>query len=568
MLALPLWFAALSAPLGVLIDESAGVQQAAGVQPARAPGPVAKFSVDHFDFGTVLAGTAASGELVIENVGDAPLAIRRLGVDCGCAKLHLSTPTRLNVPISTDDVGSVELSLDPGDKATLKITIDTTKLAAGLFDKKKLLVICSDPKNGALSVPFKVFIERPTAPATSEQATSGHSAAEQASAEVNAPQADDAKAKATPILRGDGGRGAAPVDPALAPHLEVDSYKRSFGTVYRGEKLKHTFTLKNTGKSDLTLDEIQNGCACAASRLTIDGKTIEQEDIKGKKKLGVLSPDEEAQLEVELKTAAASVPGKDAEISKALKIFSNDPARQVVALWLEATMISPFTVEPEKFDFGMVAKGAAAHLSAIVWSDQLGDFPILGATVPNPELMTVTVTRVKTEPGIPPTWSVEVDVSAAAPLGTFSSHVELQVGHERVKEIVLPVNLTIEPNVAFTDNKPDRVDLLDFEVMTQGTEKTIELSIENGDRSVPYLLKDAVIGTCRPTSEGFKAELVELEKGMKYAVKLTAPPTLGKASYFQGDIVLTAEHPDLPLRKFRFRGWYSSPKTGTGGNGK
>jgi len=533
MLALPLWVAAWTALLHVPAVE----------------GPQARFSVDRFDFGKVMAGTSPSGELSIENVGDAPLAIKRIGVTCECAKLQLSTPTRLNVPIDPADEGRVDLTLAAGGKATLKITVDTSKLAAGLFEKR-LLIVCTDPKNGALSLPFKVEVEKPAPPAKPAEGDTMGAAR---------PPADGAGAHPA-------GRDAAPVDPALAPKLEVDSWAVDFGTVFRGEKLRKSFQLKNVGKSDLVINEIRNSCSCAASKLTIDGHVIEEQELKESKRLGVLSPGEEATLEVELKTATATTPGKEAELNKPVRIHTNDPATPVATVTLTATMISPFTVEPPRIDFGVVRKGAGAKRSAIVWSDQLGDFLVTGATSPNPELLKVSVSRVETEAGKPPTWRIDAEVSAAAALGAFASHVELQVAHDRVKEIVIPIGLSVEPNVQFIDNRPDTVELLDFGVMTAGEGKSIELTVENGDAAIPYVLHGAAIGTCRPSSEGFAVETVEVEKGMKYRVKITAPAELGKATYFQGDIVLTADHPDGPLKKLRIRGWYPSQAKGESGD--
>ncbi len=555
-LALTLGFLALFAPA---TNAGFGAVTGPADRPLQDPapkGPLAKFSADAFDFGKVRVGTSPARDLVIENVGDAPLEIRRVGVTCECATLRLSTPRRPNVPIATDDEGRVALALAPGDRATLKLTIDTSKLPAGPFEKR-LLVVCSDPKNGALSLPFKLQIEHPVAPnaAGAELDEHGH-----------APHEPETMgASRTPTARRDE-PVAPPIDPAVAPRLEVDTYKIDFKTVYRGEKLKHTFKLKNAGHSDLTVNEIRNSCACAASRLRIDGRTIEEKELKESKRLGILSPGEEAELDVELKTAVAPTPGKDAPLSKPVRIHTNDPARAVTVLTIEATMISPFTVEPERFDFGVLRKGAGAKLSATLRSDQLGDFKVTQATSPNPELMQVRVEPVAGATAAERAFRVDVEVSAAAPLGSFASHVELALSHERVKEIVIPVHLNIEPNVVITDNRPDKVELLDFEVMSLGHAKTVELTIENGDRAIPYLLKDVAIGSCRPSPTGFAVEMVEVEKGMKYTVKLTAPPEIGAAKYFQGDLVLNAEHPDLPLRKVRFRGWYKDEKQGSPGN--
>lgn len=343
-----------------------------------------------------------------------------------------------------------------------------------------------------------------------------------------------------------------------APRIAADHEATEFGTIFRGEVLHTTFTLANRGTADLAIQKITNSCQCTASRFTIDGKAWSKEELVDGRNLGVLAPGEEALLEVTMRTASALVPGKDTAVKKEISVYSNDPERGVFNLALKATMISPFTIEPEKLEFGVVRRGARARQSAIIWSDTLGDFPITGASAPNPESVAVTVTRLEARPGVPPTWRVDAELLPTAPLGTVASHVDLALDHERVKEIQIPVVFDVQPSVTFADNKPDQAELLDFEVMAAGSAKTIELSIENADRSIPYVLRSAQLSNCRPTSAGFAAEVIEVEKGMKYTVKVTAPATLGKASYFQGDLVLTADHPDVPLRKLRFRGWYKS----------
>jgi len=350
----------------------------------------------------------------------------------------------------------------------------------------------------------------------------------------------------------------APQDDRAAPRLEADRYEEKFGTVYRGEVLKATFTLTNTSTTDVAIQKISNNCQCIASRFVLGGRSFGKDELAEAKNLGVLKPGEAALLEVQMRTAAASVPGKDNAVSKAVRVHTDDPARKVLELAMKATMISPFTVEPLALDFGMVRRGEGGQVEAVIWSDQLGEFPVTGARVPPREPLAASVTRVETAPGLPPTWRVVVELRRDAPLGAATTNVELAVDHERVKEIQIPLQYAVVPSVTFTDNRPDAAELLDFEKLPAGAAKTIELTVENVDRAVPYLLRAAQLKECRPSSEGFTAEVVEVEAGMKYVVKVTAPARAGKSSYFTGDLVLTADHPDVPLRTIRFRGWYVS----------
>jgi len=537
----------------LLLVPLAGLLAAQGRETAAA-GPVVKLSADRLEFGSVKAGATVSGEIKIENVGDAPLHVTRVGVTCECAHLHISTPTRLNVPIDRADEGRTDLALAPGEAATLKLTVDTAKLAAGPFEKR-CLILCSDRARSPLSVPFALTIERPAPPSPAREERD----------EAGMKQDGTKAGEEDPEGRDGSGRSEAtdplaePLSsPGPPPRIECDSYKADFGEIYRGERVFHTFTIRNRGSGDLVLKEIRSTCSCAVAKLTIGDLVLREEDLKErneKRWIGAVRPGLEAQLEVELRSAKTTLPGKDVHLNKQIRIVSNDPARPSLPLTLEATMMSPFEIEPEKFDFGRVKKGAGATLSAVMYSDRLGAFEVRPAPSPYDKFLRVTVTRVPVEATLPPTWRVEATVDPSAPLGNFNSHVDLAIDHPRVSELVLPVFLTVEPNVSFTGNRPEGGEFLDFETMNGAEDKTVELRIENGDAAVPYAPTQVTV-EARPLSDAFRTELVEIEKGMKYLLRLTAPKELSKSRFFQGDVVLTADHPDLPVKKIRFRGWF------------
>jgi hypothetical protein len=346
------------------------------------------------------------------------------------------------------------------------------------------------------------------------------------------------------------------------PRLEADRYAEQFGMVYRGEILTATFTLRNSSDAAVAIEKITNNCQCIASRFDIGGRSFGKDELAAAKGLGVLKPGEQAVVEVNMRTAAASVPGKETEIRKAVRIHSDDPARKVLELAMTATMISPFSVEPMELDFGVVRRGEGGQVEATLWSDELGEFRVTGAAVQARESLSAKVTRLETKPGQPTAWRLQVTLRPDAPIGAISTNVEITVDHERVREIHLPIKAAVEPSVRFIDNREDAAELLDFGKMAADAPRTIELIVENFDRARPYLLRSAALKDCRPTSDGFVAEVVEVEAGMKYVVKLTAPARVGKSSYFTGELVLTADHIDVPVRRIRFRGWYVASEKG------
>jgi hypothetical protein len=524
--------------------------------PEKSPpsGPHVKASAEKFDFGKVVAGTAVSAQLLIDSVGDAPLAVTRVGVTCECAKLRLSTARRLNVPIDREDQGKTDLVLQPGERATLAITIDTTKLAAGEF-QKGCKVFCSDAARSPLSIDLVVNVERlpPPQPVAAPAPVAKGPAAKEGDAKT--PDVDPSQPAPAPILDTP---GLVPLPTALQggppPKIECDQPTHDFGEVYRGETVHHTFKVRNGGEGELLIDKVRSSCACTAAKLTIGGKSFGPDEIRDSKRFGTLKKGEEATIDVEFKTAKASVPGKDVQLDKRILVYSNDLTRNPLSLSLDATMTSPFTVEPPNLDFGRVKHGQTKTVAVTVYSDKLGHFDVTDARSPNEELVKVKLTREPDDGSHPPAYRVEATLLPSAPLGTFSNRVDLVVDHERVKEISLPVSLLVEPNVSFTTNADrEGVPFLDFDRIKAGETKTLEITIVNGDPTVPYVPKDVKLQV-KPNADGFKTEIVEVEKGVKYTVKVTAPATQAKRFFF-GDVVITADHPDVPVQKLQLRGW-------------
>jgi thiol-disulfide isomerase/thioredoxin len=75
---------------------------------------------------------------------------------------------------------------------------------------------------------------------------------------------------ATPVVaRSEDKPVTPPVKPAVkpgeAPVITVDAVQHDFGTTWIGEKLSHTFTITNTGKSVLDITKVKPGCGCTVA---------------------------------------------------------------------------------------------------------------------------------------------------------------------------------------------------------------------------------------------------------------------------------------------------------------
>jgi len=105
---------------------------------------------------------------------------------------------------------------------------------------------------------------------------------------------------------------------ASAPVLSVDDAEFNFGKISQGEKVEHTYVLKNSGKSDLLIRKIKASCGCTA--------------VQPEKK--IIPPGES----VNIKTVFNSA-GKQGNQNKTVTIITNDPVKSKMILWVKGEVL-------------------------------------------------------------------------------------------------------------------------------------------------------------------------------------------------------------------------------------
>lgn len=58
------------------------------------------------------------------------------------------------------------------------------------------------------------------------------------------------------------------IDTTMLPVIEFKEEFFDFGVVIQGEKVSHTFSFKNTGKSNLVLTSVHAGCGCTVPKFS------------------------------------------------------------------------------------------------------------------------------------------------------------------------------------------------------------------------------------------------------------------------------------------------------------
>lgn len=484
-------------------------------------------SVEALDFGRVTRGQTVTKEVELSNVGDQPLRLRKINVDTEAVRLKLSTPTRLNVPIQTKDEGKTGLVLQPGEFATLQISVDTSKLSAG-ESKHQCFVYSSQEGRAKTTIPFSMDVRTPEKPAAGSQPAS-----------VPFPGAHP-----------EGGGPAEPIE--AMGQAELDRTEHDFGEVLRGDTPTTTFEIKNThGEQSLTLHRLKNSCSCTASRMWIGDRVIEGKDLTEGSDLGVLAPGESARVEVKVETAATAYRSADAvPLRKSVSVFHSDGNNNPSTLTFSAQLLNPVTIEPVAFRFGRVRRSSGEQMTVTITPDHISDFQVVDAVVPNEKAV---VARVLPPEGDQTDYRVQVTLKPGAPVGPVTGNVIVHFEHPRVHQVMIPIYLDVSPDVTFTGNGPALQERLDFGILTGEEPKTVELVIENFDPEVPYV-PTMVTLSAKPTAQPFQHELVEVEAGKKYILRLTASTEL-EARYFSGKVKIESNHPDVPEKFIDFRGW-------------
>jgi len=105
---------------------------------------------------------------------------------------------------------------------------------------------------------------------------------------------------------------------ANAPAIEIGDPEFNFGQLNQGEKVEHSFVLKNNGKSELVIRKIKASCGCTA--------------VQPEKK--IVGPGES----ISLKTIFNSA-GKVGNQNKTVTIITNDPKNSKTILWVKGEVL-------------------------------------------------------------------------------------------------------------------------------------------------------------------------------------------------------------------------------------
>jgi hypothetical protein len=145
-----------------------------------------------------------------------------------------------------------------------------------------------------------------------------------------------------------------------APRLTIVEPVKEFGTVAKGEKLDHSFLVKNTGDADLLIVAARPACGC----------TVADFD-------KVIKPGQTGKVSAHVDTTAFAGP-----ISKTVTLETNDPSTPSSMLTIHAT-VQPFVeAYPAGFVRYNLLQGDAETQTVTIYSEEEEPFEIKNVDVP------------------------------------------------------------------------------------------------------------------------------------------------------------------------------------------
>jgi hypothetical protein len=310
--------------------------------------------------------------------------------------------------------------------------------------------------------------------------------------------------------------------PVAAPKIEVNLETKDVGTVAKGQVIDATFTIRNTGGSDLIITDARPGCGCTVASFD-----------------KVVKPGEEGKIVSHVDTKTFSGP-----ISKSILVVSNDPDRPQINLFVKA-IVKPFVdVLPNAYVRFSVIKGDSDSQNVILVSEEKSFKPVVAeAAQPYVKAEIAPAGEKDRIPGRNgEQYRLKLTITGDAPEGLLNAPVRITTGVAQQGQVEIPVAGIVRARVQVTPV------MVNFGNFTAGKDPiTRNIIVTNNKPSV--LVKVTRVET---TVAGFVTDIVPTQEGVSYTI-VVKPTDKVKKGAFDGLVKLFTTDKDkavieLPLK--------------------
>lgn len=286
------------------------------------------------------------------------------------------------------------------------------------------------------------------------------------------------------------------------------------GTVPKGEKIKTIFEIRNEGDAVLEITDVRPSCGCTVA--TYDDK---------------IAPGEVGRIHVVIDST--NLFGADV---KKVTVLTNDPSNPSIVLSIKS-MVRPYlNAVPGYARFNVVQGEASGSVTQSIWAEDGEPFKILSVEAPEGPFKASfreATEEERVEGAKGKQYMVDLTIDTNGHLGPITGGLLVTTDHPKQKAMRIPVSGFIRPILAVTPQtanfrkielkEPLRANLL---IKNYATE---EIQLTNITSSMPTVT----------------AEIIPLEAGRRYQIKLTLSPDTPKGE-LDGKLTITTDSPKVP----------------------
>lgn len=314
---------------------------------------------------------------------------------------------------------------------------------------------------------------------------------------------------AAPVAGAPAGQPAGP-----APKIKFAEPAFTFPEAWSGDKVEHTFIVKNEGEGVLEIREVKPGCGC-----TLAG------DFDKK-----IEPGKEGKIPVALNTH-----GLRGDVVKQITVTSNDPVQPQTILTLKGKVKSVVDVDPvQGWAWGQITPTSKDSMTITLSNNTTDAWKLEVQNDPNqPQQQAFEITIKETEPGK----KAEATATLKKPLkeGSTFAQFKLKTGIERQPEVMVAANyynppaLQVMPSVVYGNVPPGQA----FPTMlTVVYNREGDLKIESAAASDPAIKTEV----SQPNPQDNK----------RYSVRVVIPADWQAAPDKPAQVEIKTDKTDLP----------------------
>jgi hypothetical protein len=303
---------------------------------------------------------------------------------------------------------------------------------------------------------------------------------------------------------------------APQPAIDIVEKIKDFGTVAKGEKVHATFEVRNVGKAPLEITQVRPTCGCTVANFD---RTI--------------PPGGTGKIAADVDTTGFSGP-----ISKAVLVFSNDPATPQVNLVIKADVRAFIEVLPRPLViFRNVLQGEPASEKLVLASADGSNFKVESAEASGGTYQ-LTYRELPEKERIPDRkgsqWELTVTVPASAAEGMLNQKIVVKTTAPKAPEVTINVTGAVRAVVQVI---PAQVN---FGTVAGDALVGQNFLIVNNRQGAELQLSEVKVD-----NSNFATEVIPLQAGQRYQVAVSLKAGVPKGTQKATVKITTSD----PLRK-------------------